>query len=77
VFKDIRNWRPSVAEDKAELALILGRLLTRVPTSILAGSVQAVRQWKEERDKAQKVAASSRSSVQQLRSAISGLERFK
>jgi hypothetical protein len=76
-FKDIRNWRPSVAEDKAELALVLGALLNKVPPSVVAGSVQVVRQWREAREKAVKVAGSSRSSVQQLQSAISDMGRFK
>jgi hypothetical protein len=76
-FKDIRNWRSSVAEDKAELALVLGHLLNKVPPSVRDGSVQVVREWREAREKGAKVAASTRSSVQDLRSAISWLERFK
>lgn len=78
----VRGWtgpntiRPSIAEQKAELALRLGRLINTVPDSVKNGSVQVVRQWRAARDKAAKVAGSSRSSVQELESAISSMTRY-
>lgn len=75
-FKDIRNTRPTVAEEKAELALKLGRLCNKVPPSINGASVDGVRAWRKARDAAAKVAASKRSSVQELTAAISNMQRF-
>jgi len=75
-FRDIRNQRPSVAEQKAALALELGRLLTKPPASVVNGSVQKVREWQAARARAAKVAGSSRSSVPELTAAINNMRRF-
>lgn len=76
-FKDIRNQRSTVAEEKARLCLELGVLINRVPQSVRNGSVNITRQWRADRDKAAKVAASSRSSVQELNSAINSMTRYE
>lgn len=72
-FKDIRNTLDSVAEEKAVLALELGSLINKPPKAVINGSVQVTRAWREAREKAAKVAKSSRSSVNDLRSAISSM----
>ena len=69
-FKDIRNTKPTVAEEKAEKALRLGRLLRKVPQQVCNGSVQTVRAWKSDKEISEKVAKSPRSSVHDLDSAI-------
>jgi hypothetical protein len=76
-FKDIRSTRPSVAEQKAELALQLGRLIARCPPGIANGSINATREWVAARKQAAATAKSTRSSVQDLTAAISNMERFK
>lgn len=75
-FKDIRNTRPTVAEQKAELALQLGRLIARCPTSVANGSINLTREWMEARKKAAATAKSARASVQELTAAISNMSRF-
>jgi hypothetical protein len=76
-FKDVRNTRPSIAEEKAELALRLGDLINKAPPALAAGgSINAVREWRVARAAAAKIAGNSRSSVQELTSAISNMQRF-
>lgn len=76
-FKDIRNQRPSVAEEKAEKALQLGRLCLAIPPQIKSGgSINKVRDWTKARNAAAKVAANKRASVSDLSAAISNMERF-
>ena len=76
-FKDIRNQRPSVAEEKAEKALQLGRLCLAIPPHIKSGgSINNVRSWTMARNAAAKVAANKRASVSELSAAISNMERF-
>lgn len=75
--KDIRNTRPSVAEEKARLALELGRLLMAVPPEVRSGSINAVNRWKQVREAASKVAGAKRSSVQDLQYAIRSMQNWK
>ena len=76
-FKDIRNQRASVAETKAQRVLELGRLIAAIPPHIKSGgSVNAVREWREARASAAKIAGSSRSSIAEITSAISNMGRF-
>lgn len=76
-FRDIRNTRPTVAEEKARLALQLGQLINTVPASIRNGSINAVRRWKADRERALKVLKSARSSVSELASAITSMSTHK
>lgn len=71
-----RGIRPSSAEQKAERLLVLGRYINTVPPSVRNGSVNLVRQWRDARDRAAKVAASTRSTLPQIESAINSLVRF-
>lgn len=73
-FRDIRNQRPGVAEQKATKLLQLGALLKRVPAKVRGGSVQCVRQWRAQHAKATKVAGNPRSSVTEIESAINAME---
>lgn len=76
-FKDIRNQRPSVAEEKAHKALQLGRLCNAIPPQIKAGgTIDKVRDWRKSRDAAAKVAANKRASVAELSAAINNMARF-
>jgi hypothetical protein len=75
-FRDIRNTRPSVAEEKATLALRLGELIKRAPKRIASGSIQDTRRWVKEHAAAVKVARSTRASVFDLEGAIRRLEGF-
>lgn len=76
-FKDIRNTRPSVAEEKAALCLQIGELARKVPASVCNGSVNKVREWKAVAVSALKTAGSRRSAVPDLTAAITNLARFK
>lgn len=70
----IRNTRPSSAETKAVLVLQLGELINTIPPRIKAGgTVDSVRAWKKTREAAAKVAGNSRSSEQELTSAIKNM----
>jgi hypothetical protein len=75
-FKDIRNQRPSTAEEKAALCLTLGELCRKVPTSICNGNVKQVREWRGHAEKAQKVLASKRSSIAELTNAIAQMRSY-
>ena len=75
-FRDIRNTRPTVAEEKASLAFDLGRLCMRPPTSVVNGSIQATRAWVDAQKKALKLVKSPRASVQELTSAIGSMRSF-
>ncbi len=75
-FKDIRNTKETVAEEKARLCMELGQLLKKPPAKVVNGSIQSVRQWQAARAAACKVAGSPRSSVHELRSAITRMEGF-
>lgn len=76
-FQDIRNQRGSVAETKATLCLQLAELVRVAPPSINAGSIKTVREWRMHCDKARKVLASSRSSINELTSAIAQMRSYK
>ncbi len=76
-FRDIRNQRASIAEEKAERALRLGRLCMSIPPAIRSGgSVNLVREWQQARSAAAKVAGNKRSSVAELDAAINNMQRF-
>lgn len=76
-FRDIRNTRPSIAEEKARLALELHRLVKVPPKSLASASVNAVRVWRAAHESACKVLASTGSSCAQLESAINSLRGFE
>lgn len=75
-FKDIRNTKSSIAEEKAMLLLDLGSLLKSPPDKVINGGVKITREWVAARAAAAKVAGSSRSSSQELRTAINNMRRF-
>lgn len=76
-FKDIRNTKPFVAEEKARLALMLGDLVNKVPMSVRNGSVDQVRLWKMDREVSFKAVKNPKSSVNDLQSAISRMLKWK
>lgn len=76
-FKDIRNTRDSVAEEKARLCLELGSLVTKCPASVSQGSIQKTRAWMENLKKAKKVLGSTRSTVPELKSAIQQMRSYE
>lgn len=75
-FRDIPNTRQTIAEQKAELALELGRLCSLVPHSVSNGSINRTQEWLSARAAAAKTAGNKRSSVQALTAAISNMKRF-
>ena len=76
-FKDIRNQRTSVAEQKAHLCKRIGELCNKVPAKIANGSINITREWRATRDAAMKTAGSSRSSVNQLEQALNSMARWQ
>ena len=77
-FKDIRNTQDAVAEEKARLCKAIGDVCNyRLPESVKAGSVNAVREWKKAREESMKVAGNKRASVNELSAALSNMGRFK
>lgn len=77
VFRDIRDARPSAAEEKAVLLLTLGGLINSVPACVHNGSVDRVRAWKQARDGAARVAKNARSSAHEIQAAINNMRRFE
>lgn len=75
-FKDIRNTRPGVSTEKAELALALGRLCLKPPPKVMAGSVDLVRRWRAAQEKGMKVLNSKRATVPDLTAAITNMRSF-
>lgn len=76
ITKDISDQRPSVAEQKAILCKRLGELLRKAPESICSGDVKTVREWKIHHEAAKKKFQNSRSSVNELQSAINQMESY-
>ncbi|RUR69050.1 hypothetical protein EJP67_18490 [Variovorax guangxiensis] len=75
-FKDIRNQRPSTAEEKAALCLTLGELCRKVPHSICNGGVKSVREWRAHLEQAKKVLGAKRSSIAELTNAIAQMRSY-
>lgn len=69
-FKDVRNTRPSAAEEKAALCLELGRLCLKVPDCVAQGSVEKTREWIAAQSAGLKLVKSARPSVPMLTAAI-------
>lgn len=67
----------SIQQEKAILCKQLGELVMKIPPSICNGSVQLVRQWKEDRAKAEKVIRNKKASTNMLKSTLSLMEKYK
>lgn len=76
LFKDIRNTRPSVAEEKAELCLRLRAMCIKPPPSVVNGSIQRTREWLAAQKDALALVKGTRATVPQLQSAITNMTRF-
>lgn len=77
LFRDIRNTRPSTAEEKAVQLMRLGEMVTKIPEHIKSGgTVGEVRSWKKDRDAAAKVAGNSRASINDITASIHNMERW-
>lgn len=76
-FKDIRNTRPGIADEKATLLLQLGRLIRTVPASVRSGSVDITRKWRAAQEKGIAVAKNTRASISDMTAAIANLRRFE
>jgi len=72
----VRDQRPNVAQRKAELCLILLRMCQRPPQSVTQGSIQTVRHWRTEQERAVKIMKSKRASVVELELAIKSMKSF-
>jgi hypothetical protein len=75
-FKDIRNQRESVAEEKARLCAELNSLLRRTPKPNAIASVQQVKQFQHAHKTALKVLQCKTSSRQELQSAITSMSAW-
>jgi hypothetical protein len=75
-FKDIRNQRESVAEEKARLCQELNALLRKTPPAASISTVQKVTAYKHGHKLALKVCQSKASSRQELKTAISSMEAW-
>lgn len=76
-FKDIRNQKEAVAEEKAALCLELNKLCKTPPRSLGAASINSVRQWRATHASALKTLNAKDSSRQQLHAAINSLRAFE
>lgn len=75
-FKDIRNTRGSVAEEKARICLLLGARINTIPAMVRDGTIDQTRAWKRDREAAAKVCANKRSSVGDLESALNSMAKW-
>lgn len=75
-FRDISNTRPTIAEEKAALALVLSRLCRTAPPSVRDGSIDAVRHFTIHLGRARKTLAKESASISELQSAIRQMESF-
>jgi hypothetical protein len=75
-FRDIRNTRQSVAEEKAQLAHELGSLARKAPPGCMDWSVQRTDNFRGAVARAVKVAGAKRSTVPELTSALNNLRSF-
>jgi hypothetical protein len=76
--KSIKTEVQIEAEKKEAEALIveISQCINKVPKSVLAGSVQSARSWKENAFKAMKLADSKQPKLEALRSAVQALRVF-
>lgn len=76
-FKDIRNTRDTIAEEKARLCLLIGEAMNKVPPKLKSGgSVNDVRSWRSDRAEVEKVVKSKRSSIHELEAALNKMRRW-
>jgi hypothetical protein len=73
-FKDIRNQRESIAEEKARLCADLNTLLRRTPKASAIGTIQQVRGYRAAHKLALRILQSKTSSRQELLSAITSMQ---
>ena len=77
-FKDIRNQRDAIAEEKARLCLLIKERCNKAPKSIMSGgSINEVSNWKRDREAALKVCSNKRSSAGDLEAALNSMARWK
>ena len=75
--RSVRNMREAVAAEKAQLCLVLGELVNRIPPHIKGcASIQDVRAWRKDRDAAAKSLGGLRTSANELRGCISRMEPY-
>jgi hypothetical protein len=75
-FKDIRNQRASVAEEKAALCATLNAMLRRSPMASSIASINAARAFKAEHKRTLTILKNPESSRQQLESAVNTMRHF-
>jgi hypothetical protein len=75
-FKDIRNQRESVAQEKARLCQELNAMLRRSPVASSIASVQQVTKYKAAHKQALKVLQCKTSSRQELESEIARISDY-
>lgn len=75
-FRDIRNQRDSVAEEKARLCLELNKLCNKVPERIRNADIRLTREWVSALERARKVLGSKRSSVAELKSELENMQSY-
>lgn len=76
-FIDMRNQRPSAAEEKAQLCLVLNRMLLRAPKALGSASIQTIRAYKHAHKQALKVLQSKTSTRPELETAINTMRGFE
>lgn len=76
-FEDSPNRRPSVAEEKASLALTLGGLITKAPPFLASAGIIETRQFVAALEAARKIAGKKNASTQELRSAITNMQAWQ
>lgn len=72
----VRNTKPLVAQEKAELCLLLNCLVKRPPPMLSTASINTVHRWKADQKSAAKVLAKKDVSRQALLSSINTMQFY-
>lgn len=75
-FKDIRNQRESVAQEKARLCAELNTLLRKAPRASTIATIQQVTKYKHAHKSALKVLQSKTSSRQELETQLNAMQQW-
>ena len=75
-FRDVRNTRATVAQEKAFLVLRLHRLAQYCPKKVRDSGVMETAAWVARQSTAKKVAAKKSATVPELTTAIGSLEAY-
>jgi len=76
-FIYIRNQKDKVAEEKAIMCKQLNEMVKKIPSKVNSRSINYVREWKTNRERALKTLSNKRSTRTDLKVAIESMMRYE